>query len=336
MDALAQLTAAMPTLLPAGAAGLQAQMAAALPQEDVDAELGPVFQEAASARACGVGLDEAVQDEDSWPALAAFHRGLKDALFVELPRPLVHWIQAHQREDASPETPASVGDLSNWMHGLVDLARRRDHSADGSLEEVRQDTAAAELMLFEMVRLRLLLAAWNSTDYESVGGDETTIDAIAWREVDLALDAEWLDSAEVHPGRIMTASAALMLNADAIDRALELEHAREDTREHLRMQARLRGALRELRLPESRLLENALANLLDTPRLDLLELQARHPVALEDLSRQAMDQRVSRGRRALGQDASRWPARKAPALYDLFRDPLPGSEVGDHGSTTHA
>lgn len=336
MDALARLTASLPTLLPTGAAGLQAQMDAALPKEDVDAELGPVFQEAASARACGVGLDEAVQDDASWPALAAFHRGLKDALFVELPRPLVHWIQAHREGETSRETTASLGEVSGWMHGLVDLARRRGQSGGSSLEEVHLDTAAAELLLFEMVRLRLLLAAWNSTDYESVGGDEATIDAIAWREVDLALDAEWLESADVHPGRIMTASAAIMLNADAIDRALELEHAREDTREHLRMQARLRGALRELRLPESRLLENALANLLDTPRLDLLDLQARHPVALEDLSRQAMDQRVSRGRRALGQDASRWPARKAPALYDLFREPVERSEVGDGDSATHA
>ena len=85
------------------------------------------------------------------------------------------------------------------------------------------------------------------------------------------------------------------------------------------MRARLRGALRELRLPESVLLENALANLLGGERLELTELKAERPVALDGLSRQAMDQRVSRGRRALTRSTQQWPTRRRPALFDLLR-----------------
>ena len=86
------------------------------------------------------------------------------------------------------------------------------------------------------------------------------------------------------------------------------------------MRARLRGALRELRLPEAVLLENALSNLLGAERLELPDLQAARPLALEGLSRQAMDQRVSRGRKALGSGPASWPRRRRKSLFDLLRD----------------
>lgn len=87
------------------------------------------------------------------------------------------------------------------------------------------------------------------------------------------------------------------------------------------MRARLRAALRELRLPEAVLLENALASLLGEERRELTELQADRPVALAGMTRQAMDQRVSRGRRALTRARTGWPERRRPALFDLLRRP---------------
>jgi hypothetical protein len=90
--------------------------------------------------------------------------------------------------------------------------------------------------------------------------------------------------------------------------------------EQLSTRARLRGALRELRLPEAVLLENALSNLLGEERVELAELQEAHPLALEGLSRQAMDQRVSRSRRQLGGGPQHWPRRRRPALFDLLRE----------------
>ncbi|HRI07267.1 MAG TPA: hypothetical protein PKW35_05585, partial [Nannocystaceae bacterium] len=62
-----------------------------------------------------------------------------------------------------------------------------------------------------------------------------------------------------------------------------------------------------------------LAALLGEERRELTDLQAERPVALDGLSRQAMDQRVSRGRRALARARQGWPSRRRPALFDLLR-----------------
>ncbi|MCA9662945.1 MAG: hypothetical protein KC486_31685, partial [Myxococcales bacterium] len=115
------------------------------------------------------------------------------------------------------------------------------------------------------------------------------------------------------------ATASVSLARDAAERAEALRKASPDLRDEVRMRARLRAALRELRLPESVLLENALANLLGHERRELTDLQAERPLALEGLSRQAMDQRVSRGRRALTRAKQQWPRRRRPALFDLLR-----------------
>ena len=213
------------------------------------------------------------------------------------------------------------------MRALVEHAKVRTPRVSDLPHEVDRATAAAEFLLFETVRLRLLLLAWSSEDYESLGGDEATIDAIAWHEVDavLAHASAHTEADQVRLEEVMMASASVMLNADAMERELELRRSSAETIDELRMQARLRAALRELRLPESRLLENALSNLLGASRQELPELQRRHPLALGELTRQAMDQRVSRSRRALAGDPKKWPARKAPALFDLSRATTPVS-----------
>ncbi|HEY8376879.1 MAG TPA: hypothetical protein VIK91_10345, partial [Nannocystis sp.] len=124
---------------------------------------------------------------------------------------------------------------------------------------------------------------------------------------------------DVRPITVLLAAASVSLARDARSRAEELRVTGEDTREELRMRARLRAALRELRLPEAVLLENALAALLGEERRELSELQAARPVALDGMSRQAMDQRVSRGRRALAHPRASWPRRRRPALFDLLQ-----------------
>jgi hypothetical protein len=124
----------------------------------------------------------------------------------------------------------------------------------------------------------------------------------------------------VRPLAVMVASASVALAHEAAERADALRIVGEDQREKLRVRAKLRAALRELRLPEAVLLENALASLTGEDRVELTELQAERPVALEGLSRQAMDQRVSRGRRALTRGPDHWPSRRRASVYDLLKD----------------
>lgn len=305
MDALASITSALPT--PPAQTGVDVQ--------ELRAELEEIAVEALRAGLEGLPIHEAVRDP-AYVALADFHRGLRDALLLEIPQELQPWVKGIATQSTGGP---SVEAFFDQMVQRAAASTPVDHEA--SPEQLQ--AALAELMLFETVRLRLLVAAWSSVEFESLGGSESDIDEIAGIEVEVLLHEPMLADPEVRPLAVMVASASVALARDAADRADELRHVSESERERLRMQARLRAALRELRLPESILLQNALANLLGEDRLELPDLQAEHPVALGGLSRQAMDQRVSRGRRALTQPSSQWPSRRRPSLFDLLRAPDP-------------
>ncbi|MFO0636124.1 MAG: hypothetical protein U0168_25085 [Nannocystaceae bacterium] len=106
-------------------------------------ELEEVAQQAAQARAEGLGLDRAVRDP-RLPALVSFHRDLRDALFVEIDEPMVGWIG--ELRDGVGEGP---GKLQRFADALANTARGEDASA--------RSRALAELLVFEAVR-----CAWRS------------------------------------------------------------------------------------------------------------------------------------------------------------------------------
>ena len=309
-------------------------------------ELEQVAIEALDARMRGVNLDAAVHDQ-RFPHLIEFHEGLRDALLVEIPRELQPWVAAIGGKDVERRLPAAgkpksarktaelleqsqavAGRLSNLHADLFAHAFGADPASAGDGPEQLQ-AALSELLLFESVRLQLLVTVWSSTDFESLGGDEQAIDEIAWTEVEAMLLEPALADDDMRPLPVMVAASNVALARDAAGRAEALRMVAEDQRETLRMRARLRSALRELRLAESVLLENALAGLLGEDRVELMDLQANRPVALDGLSRQAMDQRVSRGRRALTQGPESWPSRRRPALFDLLRHRKYGEEHGE-------
>jgi hypothetical protein len=273
-------------------------------QEDLDR----VAEEAARARAEALPLPQALRDP-RFPTLARFHQDLRDALFVEIPSELEGLV-------SSMRTPSAAAASEEFGNTLARMAREDDDEHTDFRELQR---ALAELMVFEAVRLRLLLAAWESEAFERLGGEESDVDEIAWEEVSALLHDPAVLHPDVRPLPLIFASASVAMARDAADRADDLRRVSGDVREELSMRARLRAALRELRLPESVLLENALAGLLGVDRLELRDLQEARPIALEGLSRQAMDQRVSRGRRALTHAPSTWPRRRRPALFDLLR-----------------
>ncbi|MBL8973290.1 MAG: hypothetical protein JNK56_22075 [Myxococcales bacterium] len=275
---------------------------------ELQAELEGVATEALNARRAGLSLLEAVWDP-RYPGLREFHQGIRDALFVEIPQEFEPWARAatSSRGDASFE---------GMQRTLFTFAR-----AHGDDDLSALQAALAELLVFEAVRLRLLVTALGSDEFEVLGGEESDVDAIAWAEVRALLHRDELTDPEVRPLTVILAAANVALARDAAERAQELRSSGDDFREELRMRARLRAALRELRLPEAVLLENALSALLGGDRRELVDLQAERPVALDGMTRQAMDQRVSRGRRSLTRPRAGWPRRRRPALFDLLRDP---------------
>lgn len=285
----------------------------AVDEGELREELEAVAEQALQARSEGLGLAEATRDP-RFGALRQFHQDLRDALFVEIPRELQPWVDG-LREPAAAQGTAALG------RALTAVAHPADDDDVHDPLASAQQRALAELLVFEAIRLRLLVSAWESTTFEQLGGEESDVDDIAWEEVEAILADPAVLLPEVRPLQVMFASASVSLARDAAERADALGHVGDDLREELSMRAKLRAALRELRLAESVLLENALSGLLGRDRMGLQELQEDRPVALEGMSRQAMDQRVSRGRRALTRAESAWPRRRRPALFDLLRTP---------------
>lgn len=288
---------------------------------ELQAELEDVATEALRARTAGLTLLAALRDP-AYSVLRAFHQSIRDALFVEIPQEFEPWARAA----AGVGAPLGGLDPSALQQTLFAYATHPGTTHPDGLAHAAEpadladlQAALAELLVFEAVRLRLLVTALASAEFEVLGGEESDVDAIAYEELQALLHRPELADPGVRPLTVILAAANVALARDAAERAEELRQVGDDTREELRMRARLRAALRELRLPESVLLENALSGLLGGDRLELVDLQAERPVALDGLSRQAMDQRVSRGRRSLAQASTTWPRRRRPALFDLLR-----------------
>jgi hypothetical protein len=298
----ASVASAVTDLLPIPANG---DAAPTIDLRELQTELDRLADEAWEARRAGISLLAAVRD-DRFPALRGFHQGLRDALFLEIPEELEPWAQVAAR---------GPGGDNPLQHLLVAFAR----GDAGDDRRAHLQAALAELLVFEAVRLRLYVTAFGNDEFEVLGGEESDLDAIVHDELAALLHRPELDDPDVRPLQVLLAASSVALARDASERAEELRATGDDTREELRMRARLRAALRELRLPEAVLLENALASLLGEERRELTELQADRPVALAGMTRQAMDQRVSRGRRALTRARTGWPERRRPALFDLLR-----------------
>jgi hypothetical protein len=211
---------------------------------DLQHQLEEVSEEALAARREGIGLAQAVRDP-RFGGLHRFHQDLRDALFVEIPRELEGWVERLQ-------APQHGGPRDDFAGTLTRLARDDDNTEGPDNAQLQQ--VLAELLLFEAVRLRLLVAALDSDEFERLGGEESDIDEIAWAEVEALLDDPAVDDPRVRPVHLMYASASVALARDAAERAGALLTTGPDLREQLSMRARLRAALRELRLPESVLL----------------------------------------------------------------------------------
>ncbi|RMG97218.1 MAG: hypothetical protein D6705_09285 [Deltaproteobacteria bacterium] len=269
-------------------------------------ELDDLARELVALSRRGGSLAQAAVDDATYPTVATMHTALRDAMLLEVPSDLLPLVSGASTAGTGP---------------AVDAMARSLATSDSPHAPPR---LLARFFVYEAIRLRLLVAAWAAPAFDMVGGTEADIDAMAERALELLEGEAALGADDVRPLLLFHAAAAMLFARYMSDRAEALRHVGEDLREELRMQARLKTALRSLRLPESVLLENALADLLGQTRRDLSTLKRRHALALSDLSRQAMDQRVSRSRRALRADPARWPTRRSPALFDILRRTLAG------------
>jgi hypothetical protein len=269
--------------------------------DEIEAELLRLAFEAHRAVATGVSLATACRDAASFPALAALHAGLGDALSMSPPPELRRWL----------------GDL---RQGAAELGGMRDDLAWLAARGQPLEAALARFLLFEAVRANLLVAVWASeTAYEAVGGSTEEVDAIAEAEVVGALGAGAPAGSAPSSFRLLLAAAMIELTRHAELLREALARTQEPVVASLAERAAIEARLRVLDPVDAMLVRNELARYLGEERYTLEELQRQHPVLLGGLRRDALDQRLSRFRKRLRQGGlAAIRSRKAPALAELL------------------
>lgn len=241
----------------------------------------PVAGELAAAAAAGVELSEAVFDGERFPHLVRVHGFVSDLLVMDLPEEVLPWA----RRLVSSGPPPSARSLR----------RTAAAAALSGSETVRH---LARLCLFEALCLnqRLVLMA-EGARLEAVGGRARDVEAIAEREVDLAL--AWRDYGEDllamdDPLPTLVAAAVVGLDGHVEGLRAELGALRADVHEALHRRQQIFEVMDALPPDQAVLVENECAGDLGEEKLEADQLRERHPGLLAGLSRDAIYQRVHR------------------------------------------
>lgn len=274
--------------------------------EGIEAELLRMAFEAHEATERGVALADAVRDPGSYPSLQRLHRGVADALVMSLPAELEGWLERVRVE------------------GDVTIERLRAGLAQLAVAGAPAESALAEFLIFEGVRARLLVAAWETgASYEAVGGTADELDVIAEQETAAFLSSWPAEGvAEVRPFQVLLSSAMIELTRRTEVLAALLARTQEWLVASLAERAAVERRLRTLDPTDAALVRNELATYLGEDRLTVEQLTHEHPLLLGDARRDALDQRISRFRKKLragGLEAVR--KRDRPALAEKLGKP---------------
>src|SRR5579863_4306387 len=157
------------------------------------------------------------------------------------------------------------------------------------------ERSLARFALFEAVRANLLYAAWRTAGgFKAVGGSSDDIDQIAEDRVEkLFAEAPSLGN-DVRSFRVVVASALehLTSHAESLRNAIVVMHA--DVAATLEECAAFERSLRDLDAADALLVRNEMAEYLGEQQLSVDELLRQHPVAFQNVTRAALDQRVGR------------------------------------------
>jgi hypothetical protein len=264
--------------------------------------------EAGHAASCGIPLARAVQDGERFPALRAFHLSVRDVLTMNLPPDLLP--NARRACEVIPALP----EVEEFR---LELARRAcDRNAPHA------SRALARLVLFEAVRLNVLVCTWEDAEaLTRVGVEDEDVDANAERQVDtLIANADVL--AEPNPVRPLDLLVAAALEGLRV----HVDQAREavrcltvETHEELARRARLEALLNGLDAEQAILIRNSLAPRIGEQRLSVERLIAAHPMLFDGQPRNAIDQRLCRLRTSI-LDRGEPPTPRGVRLIDVIRD----------------
>lgn len=279
--------------------------------DEMYAHLLRVGLDAFHARQIGIAFHVAADDGENYPHLRRFHLAATDLLQRSLPRELVPWFE---RLMQSP-VPPIVGELQDL------LARFAISDTTVPIER-----AILQFLLYEGARLNLVVAAWhNEHEFASSGARMAEVDRIAHEELEWLLGNAAQLGPDDRPLHVLVALGMERLRRHVADMLLDLRVVIDDVTKALKVravfEAKVEAYLRGMDLTDAILIRNRVAPELGEQRLPLEILQAEHPLALEGMSRAAMDQRVKRLVDHLATTRG-LPARRDVALIDIIEERL--------------
>lgn len=269
----------------------------------IRADLLRVGLDAFHARQASVAFHVAAEDVENYPHLRRFHLGATDLLQVSLPDELIPWFERLVR---SPVPPVA----QDLQESLAQLAIS---PATPAIER-----ACIELLLFQGIRLNLVIAARREQlTMATAGVCLDHIDRTADRELSWLLE----HAGALEPGdrfvQIVMAQTLCSLTSSVQQLLGELRGIATDVAKALRFRAAFEACLQNADLTDAVLIRNRFAPEIGEQRVPLEVLRAEHPIALADIGRAAMDQRVKRIVDSI-KDGRGIPERRQPALIDII------------------
>lgn len=276
----------------------------------VKSELRRLAVDAETAVARGLKFSDAVTDFENFGILARCHAAVDDVLTLSLPTELIQWVlRVVSRLD---ELESQLDDVTE---DLVQMAAFQGPIADPA-------PALAKFLLFEMVRLQLiLLARRNPHEFFGRGLELEDLSVIAEKQVET-----WLKEAvpvDVRSRLVMQAAACLELASRVTEMKEELIRVQNELVERFAARARLEEQMLGMEPSDSLMVRNAFAPDFGLQQLSVEELHSRHPAAMEGITVGALYKRFQRL-----MERKKAPRRKKNriALLDLLRE-LDGEEV---------
>jgi hypothetical protein len=274
--------------------------------DEIHAQLLRVGLDALTASTSRISFSEAAQDRENFPFLRRFHCGVTDILQWTIPREL---LPLFEKLMAGPPIANST------LESLTRIALSPDTAP--------AEAALLRFLVFEAIRLTLVVVAWREEkEFTDAGARLKEIDAIAEKQLDRLVKNVDALGPEDRPLQMLVALGMndLLLHVDELKTTLlqiKTEVA-DPVRIEVR-QAQFEARLRSMELTDAVLLGNRYAGSLDEQRLPVELLQQDHPVALKDMSRAAMDQRVKRLADTVEKEKG-VPERRGTALIDLVKE----------------
>ena len=240
----------------------------------------PLAGELLVASERGDCLSEAVFQGDSYPHLVFWHGLLSDILIAVYPPEFRSWLEALVEAGPPPDAP----ELRKAMFMIA--LRSTDPGA----------SALARFLLFEGIVLNMQLSLRaGDLSLESLGGSVRSVEAMAEREVEAALESEVYGDevlAVEEPLRVLYAAAMVELDNHVADLRVQLTGLMA----HMHAQLRAREEIIEV----GKMLDPADAAILynqaevSGERLSVGQLRQQHPIVLGHLKPNSISQRARR------------------------------------------